>query len=212
MNGYETVQSSTTTEEIKRSRFITEVRRVKGEEELFAELGAIRKMYSDATHVCYAAVFDKSGLAARFSDDGEPSGTAGQPILEAIKQSGLKETLVAVVRYFGGIKLGAGGLTRAYAGAATNGLKNSGRVTCTLCDEYRVRTSFATAKKISGALEKKRYVTVKTDYDSAVTITLRAEKGRDAEAEISALSLGTAAVEKLGTVYDERPVVTMDRT
>ena len=185
---------------------------MKGEEELFAELGAIRKKYSDATHVCYAAVFDKSGLAARFSDDGEPSGTAGQPILEAIKQSGLKETLVAVVRYFGGIKLGAGGLTRAYAGAATNGLKNSGRVTCTLCDEYRVRTSFATAKKISGALEKKGYVTVKTDYDSAVTITLCAEKGRDAEAEISALSLGTAAVEKLGTVYDERPVVTTDRT
>ncbi len=207
MNGYETVQNSTTTEEIKRSRFITEVRRVKGEEELFAELGAIRKKYSDATHVCYAAVFDKSGLAARFSDDGEPSGTAGQPILEAIKQSGVKETLVAVVRYFGGIKLGAGGLTRAYAGAATNGLKNSGRVTCTLCDEYRVRTSFATAKKISGALEKKGYVTVKTDYDSAVTITLRAEKGRDAEAEISALSLGTAAVEKIGTVYDERTVV-----
>ena len=66
MNGYETVQNSTTTEEIKRSRFITEVRRVKGEEELFAELGAIRKKYSDATHVCYAAVFDKSGLAARF--------------------------------------------------------------------------------------------------------------------------------------------------
>ena len=79
MNGYETVQNSTTTEEIKRSRFITEVRRVKGEEELFAELGAIRKKYSDATHVCYAAVFDKSGLAARFSDDGEPSSTAGAP-------------------------------------------------------------------------------------------------------------------------------------
>lgn len=204
MNGYETIVNSTTTEEIKRSRFITEVRRVRSEEDMFAELRAIRKQYSDATHVCYAAVFDKLGLAARFSDDGEPSGTAGQPILEAIKQSGLKETLVAVVRYFGGIKLGAGGLTRAYAGAATNGLRNSGRVTCTLCDEYRVRTSFATAKKIAGALEKKGYFTVKTDYDSEVTITVRVEAGRDAEAEISALALGNARIVKIGTVYDER--------
>ena len=152
MNGYETVINSVSTEEIRKSRFITVVRRVKSEEELFGELAAIRKEYSDATHVCYASVFDKSGLAARFSDDGEPSGTAGQPILETIRKSGLKEILVAVVRYFGGIKLGAGGLTRAYSGCASGAIAEAGRVECELCGEYRVSASFATAKKISGAL------------------------------------------------------------
>lgn len=212
MNGYETVMNSVSTEEIRKSRFITVVRRVKSEEELFGELAAIRKEYSDATHVCYASVFDKSGLAARFSDDGEPSGTAGQPILEAIRKSGLKEILVAVVRYFGGIKLGAGGLTRAYSGCASGAIAEAGRVECELCDEYRVSASFATAKKISGALAKKGYMTVNTEYSDKVTFTLAVEAGRDAVSEIAALTLGSASVEKIATRYVERPAVTTDKT
>lgn len=206
MNGYETIKNSVKTEEIRRSRFIAVVRRVKSEDELFSELSAIRKEYSDATHVCYAAVFDKLGLATRFSDDGEPSGTAGQPILEAIKKSGLKEILVAVVRYFGGIKLGAGGLTRAYSGCASGAIAATERVKCELCDEYVVKTSFATAKKIAGALAKKGYETLNTEYSDKVTLTLAVETGRAAETEIAALSLGSASVEKTGTLYIETPI------
>ena len=97
MTGFVAACDCTLESEIKRSKFIAVVARVRDEEELFSRLGEIRKKYSDATHVCYAAIFDRTGNAARFSDDGEPSGTAGQPILEALKKSGLKETLVAVV-------------------------------------------------------------------------------------------------------------------
>ena len=82
---YLTVENHEKSVEIKRSEFIAIVRRVRSEEELFETLGIIRKKYSDATHVCYGAVFDKTGTQARFSDDGEPGGTAGAQILEAIK-------------------------------------------------------------------------------------------------------------------------------
>ncbi|MFR6641217.1 MAG: YigZ family protein [Christensenellales bacterium] len=154
MNGYETVQNSTTTEEIKRSRFITEVRRVKAKRNCSRNSARSAKVFGRDPRVLCGGIRQIRTCGAVFGRR-RTFGDCGQPILEAIKQSGVKETLVAVVRYFGGIKLGAGGLTRAYAGAAMNGLKISGRVTCTLCDEYRVRTSFATAKKISGALERK---------------------------------------------------------
>ena len=136
MKEYLTVQSYTEETEIRRSLFIGEVRRVRNEDEFFSELNAIRKKYSDATHVCYGAIFDTLGNCARFSDDGEPSGTAGQPILEALKASELKETLVAVVRYFGGVKLGAGGLVRAYSSSASSALRNASKIRFSPCDLY----------------------------------------------------------------------------
>ncbi len=113
---------STTEKVIEKSRFITYASHVEGEEQAKDFLECVRSAHPLATHVCYGYIADSTGNLQRFSDDGEPQGTAGMPILNVIKARKLFQTSVAVVRYFGGIKLGAGGLTRAYASSAAEGL------------------------------------------------------------------------------------------
>ena len=103
---------------IERSRFIARCAHCEGEEQARAFLAGVRAEHPLATHHCYAFVADKLGNVLRFSDDGEPQGTAGMPILDVLRTKKLQETAVCVTRYFGGVKLGAGGLVRAYAGAA----------------------------------------------------------------------------------------------
>lgn len=119
---YRSVVGETVTERtIEKSKFLTYVAHTEGEEKAKAFLARIRALHPAATHVCYGYIADKIGNEQRFSDDGEPQGTAGMPILGVIKAQNLRETAIAVVRYFGGVKLGAGGLTRAYAGGAAEG-------------------------------------------------------------------------------------------
>lgn len=107
---------------IERSRFIAHCAHTENEDAARAFIASVRSEHSLATHNCYAFVADKTGNLMRFSDDGEPQGTAGMPILEVLKSKKLFETAVVVTRYFGGIKLGAGGLVRAYAGTAAEAL------------------------------------------------------------------------------------------
>lgn len=108
--------------EIKRSVFIASVKGEVDEKQAEEFVKSIRKKYPDATHNCYAYVADELGNVTRFSDDGEPSGTAGQPILDVIRKQGLVKTAIVVTRYFGGIKLGAGGLVGAYSQTAASGV------------------------------------------------------------------------------------------
>ena len=123
---------------IERSRFIGYCEHVESEEQARAFLAKIRKEHSLATHVCYAFIADKTGNLQRFSDDGEPQGTAGVPILEVLKAKKLFETAVAVVRYFGGIKLGAGGLVRAYSSTAGETLDKADVRSLEKCVEYEI--------------------------------------------------------------------------
>lgn len=111
---------------IRKSRFITRIIGVEGEEDAVAAIAAVRKKHSDATHNCYAYIADETGLCQRFSDDGEPSGTAGLPMLEVLKKAGAGKTLAVVTRYFGGVKLGASGLVGAYSGCVADALKEAG--------------------------------------------------------------------------------------
>ncbi len=106
--------------EVKKSRFITRVGCVRDKEDVKAFIAVARTDYSDARHHCWAYVLGNpiSASHAGMNDDGEPSGTAGRPILNVIQHKGVGDVLVVVIRYFGGIKLGAGGLTRAYSSAA----------------------------------------------------------------------------------------------
>ncbi len=105
---------------IKKSRFISRVYHVEDEAEAEAILAAVRKEHYKATHACSAYILATTPLRQKASDDGEPSGTAGKPILEVIARRELKNVLVVVIRYFGGVKLGAGGLIRAYSGGAAD--------------------------------------------------------------------------------------------
>ncbi len=120
---------------IEKSRFITTSAHVKSEAEAKEFVSRISAKYADATHNCYAYVCDSLGNFLRFSDDGEPQGTAGIPILEVIRNKKLFQTAVVVTRYFGGIKLGAGGLLRAYSGCAAENLDGAQKVSYELCAE-----------------------------------------------------------------------------
>ena len=112
--------------EIEKSVFLGTVCPVRTEAEAVAEIGKIREEFPDATHHCYAYICEEGHSVFRFSDDGEPAKTAGMPILEILRKRGLFNTLIVVTRYFGGIKLGAGGLTRAYARAAAEAVDAAG--------------------------------------------------------------------------------------
>ncbi len=134
---------------IEKSRFITYVAHVESEEEARAFLAEIRALHPLATHVCWGYVADKKGNELRFSDDGEPQGTAGMPILNVIRAQKLYETAVAVVRYFGGIKLGAGGLVRAYSSSAAEGCSCAKKRLYSPCVECEIFVDYA---QIDGAL------------------------------------------------------------
>ena len=111
--------------EEKKSRFIAHIYSVNSEEEAEQYIYKIKKKYWDARHNCYAYIIGNKGQVQRFSDDGEPQGTAGKPILDIISTSGLVNCLIIVTRYFGGVLLGTGGLIRAYQAASKEGLQNS---------------------------------------------------------------------------------------
>lgn len=141
MKKYLSVSGRCVTEKvIERSRFIATSSHVEGEEQAKAFVDEIRKKYSDATHNCYAYIADENGNFMRMSDDGEPQGTAGMPMLEVVKANDLKQVAVVVTRYFGGIKLGAGGLVRAYSGAVAENLAQAKKVCYQPCtkNEYVV--------------------------------------------------------------------------
>lgn len=130
---------------IEKSRFICYMKHVKSEEEYRSYLAEIRKKHYDATHVCSAFVCHN---IQRSSDDGEPSGTAGAPILNILVKNQLDETCALVVRYFGGIKLGASGLIRAYGNSVKNTLQNATLAEDVEYNEYRLCLSYEAANKI----------------------------------------------------------------
>ncbi|MBQ0099814.1 MAG: YigZ family protein, partial [Firmicutes bacterium] len=127
---------------IEKSKFICYVKGISCEEEAKSFIEEIRKKNSLANHNCYAYIADEQGLIKKFSDDGEPQGTAGLPMLEALNNLNLKKVVSVVTRYFGGIKLGTGGLNRAYGNSVTECLKKSEKVNyelsyiCTLSCKY----------------------------------------------------------------------------
>ena len=129
MTPYKTVRQMAECENtINRSRFISKCFPVKNEDEAVALLASVRAQYPDASHTCYAYRAGERGEAARYSDAGEPSGTAGMPIFEVLRTNGLTNVLVTVTRYFGGILLGTGGLARAYGGGAAEAVKLAGKI------------------------------------------------------------------------------------
>lgn len=128
---YLTIGSSGETEiTIQKSRFICRAKRVTSEEEANEFIQVISKHHWDATHNCYAYLVSEN--IQKFSDDGEPAGTAGRPILEVIQAKQLQQTVIVITRYFGGVKLGAGGLVRAYSQGASAAIEAAGIIKCQL--------------------------------------------------------------------------------
>lgn len=149
---------------IERSRFITYSSHVESEQEAKEFLELLKEEHPFATHICYAFVADKQGNLQRFSDNGEPQGTAGLPILENLKNRGLAYTCVAVVRYFGGIKLGAGGLTRAYSACAKEHLDAADLREIKPCEVWSVAVEYSAAEPLKKFFEKRDVALLNTTY------------------------------------------------
>ena len=150
---------------IEKSRFICYMKRVRSEDEYRQYVSEIRKKHHDATHVCSAMICHN---IRRSSDDGEPSGTAGAPILNVLDKNGLDETCALVVRYFGGIKLGAGGLIRAYSSATSECLKMGKLAMDAVLNKYQLKLSYETANRIERYL-REHSILIDTIYDTDVT-------------------------------------------
>ena len=174
---YITVANETQIETVmQKSRFIGWCIAVSGEAEATRRLEERRKQYRDATHNCYAYVTGDKGQITRSSDDGEPSGTAGIPILEAIKHKGLTDTLVVVTRYFGGILLGAGGLVRAYSGAASQALDSAGRLHYTQTEEYSIETGYPEWNRLENGLKNLPCKIDQVEFTGSVRATILVRK------------------------------------
>lgn len=162
-----TKDTVTTKQTIEKSVFVAYAKGVNSADEAAAFVTEISKKNYDATHNCYAyVVFDKQ----KYSDDGEPSGTAGQPILECIKNSSLNCVCVVVTRYFGGVKLGTGGLSRAYAGSCQAVLQSAARVKMSACKKVRMEFDYSDYQSAQMLLRNKTEV-VNTVFDASVLVT-----------------------------------------
>jgi uncharacterized YigZ family protein len=142
---------------IEKSRFICYINRATTEEEAVQFIQQIKKKHWDATHNCSAYIIGEHDQIQKANDDGEPSGTAGIPMLEVLKKKGLKDTVAVVTRYFGGIKLGAGGLVRAYGRAVSEGLNAAGIVERRLVRVMHVTIDYTWLGKVENELRSSTY-------------------------------------------------------
>ncbi|MCH5342246.1 MAG: YigZ family protein [Acetatifactor sp.] len=158
--------------EEKKSRFIATVQKCEREEEAAAFIEEMKKKYWDARHNCSAFCIGARGELTRCSDDGEPSGTAGRPMLEVLTGEGIRNAAVVVTRYFGGVLLGTGGLVRAYTRAVQEGLKNCviGRMRAGF--EVEVQTDYSGIGKILYILGNFGIEPISSDYTDTVTLRL----------------------------------------
>ncbi|MBR1552392.1 MAG: YigZ family protein [Schwartzia sp.] len=186
---------------VQRSRFIAYAEPVKSEEEARAFLAKIRKEHYDARHCCSAWVLGADGARQKSSDDGEPGGTAGMPILDVIKKRELTDAMVVVVRYFGGIKLGAGGLVRAYSHAASIGIDAAKVARRVLLRRMVVTVDYASLSAIEHWARQQNLRTGEAVYAEKVTLPLLIvpEDWESVRQTLADLTAGAAAVEDDGT-------------
>jgi uncharacterized YigZ family protein len=170
-------RSATATIEVKRSRFLCRVERVGSEDDARAVVEAARKEHWDARHHCSAFVIGPDARLARSSDDGEPAGTAGAPMLEVLRGAEVSDTVVVVTRWFGGVLLGAGGLVRAYGDAVRAGLEAAGTRQRRLLSLVSVTVPHGEAGRLENDLRARGHVVRGTSYAEAATLLLAVDPG-----------------------------------
>ncbi len=189
---YFTVESEQSSEFIeKKSRFIGVCAPVNSVEAAEEFVRSQRQKYPDARHCVYAWIVNGTEMYMRFSDDGEPQGTGGKPVLNVLQSQSLENVAVCVIRYFGGILLGTGGLTRAYSKAASAAVERAKIVEYQLQKEFTIKTDYAQADKLRYRLETQNFVQTMPLYTESVswqvvTVPERMEELRDMIAEVTA--------------------------
>ena len=192
---------------IEKSRFICSLKKVRNEGEAQDFIKAVKKEYWDASHNCSAYLIDE--LAQRSSDDGEPSGTAGVPMLEVLRKQNLCQVAAVVTRYFGGIKLGAGGLIRAYGGTVAQALSQAGLAERVLIGCYTFTCGVSESGKILNLLYQQQLFTVAdVAYGALTTISLRMPELvlPQAEAWLTDALQQKVELTLAGSEYEEVPV------
>ncbi|WP_152655260.1 YigZ family protein [Oceanobacillus sp. CFH 90083] len=207
LSTYYTVNQQGTDEiVIQKSRFIANVKRVESEEEAQEFIQSIKKEHRDATHNCSAYIIGETDHIQKANDDGEPSGTAGVPILEVLKKKGLKDTAVVVTRYFGGIKLGAGGLIRAYGSATTQGIKTTGIVRRELMQGISITVEYTLLGKLENEIRQQpKYILEDIHYleNVAFIIYVKAEEADAFQEWMTEMTNAQAEMELLHQKYVE---------
>lgn len=181
---YETIAGQVDTEiEISRSRFLTRLERVDSEDAARAVIAEVRAEHPRARHHCSAFVLGSDGRVQRSNDDGEPGGTAGAPMLDALVSAGLSDVVAVVTRYFGGVLLGAGGLTRAYRASVAGAVLEAERVRRGLRTEVAVASSYEVAAQIEAEARRRGFTVGEAEYGAAVL-----QRFAVAEEEVAALA------------------------
>lgn len=165
----------------KKSRFIATVRLVKTEEEALAFIEEMKKKYWNASHNCFAYVLGERGEILRASDDGEPSGTAGKPMLDVLRGEGLHDTAVVVTRYFGGTLLGTGGLVRAYSKAVQEGLAKSSLITKYHGTLLEIGTDYNGVGKLQYLFGQNKIPVMDAQYAEDVKFQILVKKSQEEE-------------------------------
>lgn len=155
----------------KKSRFIASVAPVSTEEEAIAFVNSVKSQYRDARHNVYAYVVSENNIS-RFTDDGEPSGTAGAPVLDVLLKEGITDAAIVVTRYFGGTLLGTGGLVRAYGKAAKDGVLDARICEKIYCHEIQMRSPYDLHGKIKYIVDNGDYIEGETEYAADVLMTV----------------------------------------
>jgi uncharacterized YigZ family protein len=194
--------------EIRKSRFICTIGRASSDEDARAFIADLKKRYWDANHNCSAYIVGDRGDTQRTSDDGEPSGTAGVPMLNVLQKRELTDTVAVVTRYFGGTKLGAGGLIRAYGQSVSAAVDEVGIVERRELSQVAITASFEDAGRLENALRAEGREPDDVTYAEAVTILLTVDPAGvpGLQARVAEQTSGRATVETRQTVYTEVPV------
>jgi uncharacterized YigZ family protein len=190
----------------KRSRFLGKVRCVTTEEEARAFIDAMKKQYHDARHNCWCYVLNSG--AVRYSDDGEPQGTAGQPMLGVFQKEGVTDVVCVVTRYFGGVLLGAGGLCRAYTKSAKDALDAAGISVVRRWTELKVPCPYSLFAQVGQEVESAGGVVTDTEYAADVTLTVLLREGTEIsfQRRLLDLSAGTVTAEVTGEALRAVPL------
>ena len=195
-------------EEIKKSRFICHAKRVYSEEEARDFITAIKKEHYKATHNCSAFIVGERSEIKRTSDDGEPSGTAGVPMLGVLENHNLTNVCVVVTRYFGGIKLGAGGLIRAYAGSVALAVKEIGIIEIKEQAGISIQMSYAQYQEYGNFLKENNLIELETNFTDQVDTMIFVDKERkdDIKADLIEFFNGKVTLTDKGLREVEVPV------
>lgn len=190
--------------EVKRSKFLAVVRRVDSEEEAREMIAELRREFRDARHHCTAFVLGARSEVTRSNDDGEPSGTAGAPMLEVLRGAELSDVCAVVVRWFGGTLLGAGGLVRAYSDAVTLALESATLVRREERALSRVNLPHADAGRVEGELRSRGIDVLTADYGAEVSLLLASESLDRVEMIIAEATSGAVTVLNEGSRWIDR--------